>query len=459
MVSLTLTSRTIAKVILTACFVSLLGISASAQNFSGDARAIAMGGLGSGSNDAGKLAGNSRQYRTFVVPLGLFQVLRNRDIYNPGSDEFNPIRAVESIASPVHYTFNRKEGASAERLVNDIVKGGLSRDLNTYRGFAPQPQMTAMGLVSPNFGKTFGVYGDKDSPIYHGLYVGAGPYISVGTDVAIDQRLVDILGSSTNVYQPNSNFLIHNITDGQAAAAITGGYRVKVPVPGRTTPGSTRDGLYISANYNYLRGFHYDKADLNVRFDTDGGGLLTLAPTTTPVIATHEWSEKGHGFSLDLGTEVVIDRWDLRFSMSGIANRIEWESLDAEQYVLNSLLQNLDFTQRPIVAPIGIRRIELPVQYSAGGTYNADRWTVDSELMHGLQKTEFRGGAEYRLFVLEFRGGGRYVRDQWQPAGGVGLNITRRFGVDFAMFSTATNIEKARKATMALSLRISREGQ
>jgi len=27
------------------------------------------------------------------------------------------------------------------------------------------------------------------------------------------------------------------------------------------------------------------------------------------------------------------------------------------------------------------------------------------------------------------------------------------------MFSTATNIEKARKATMALSLRISREGQ
>src|SRR5262245_12350995 len=121
------------KVFLSVCLFSALSLSALAQNFSGDARAIAMGGMGSGSNDASRLAGPSRPYTSFVVPLGLFQVLRNRDIYDPGTDDFNPIRAMESIASPMHVTFDRKEGDSAELLVRNIVEGGLSRDLNTYR--------------------------------------------------------------------------------------------------------------------------------------------------------------------------------------------------------------------------------------------------------------------------------------------------------------------------------------
>src|SRR5262249_27880760 len=111
-----------------------------------------------------------------------------------------------------------------------------------------------------------------------------------------------------------------------------------------------------------------------------------------------------------------------------------------------------------IANPTGTRRVEMPVQYSTGGAYNADRWTVDTEFLHGVQKSEFRAGAEYRLLLFEFRGGARHVRDQWQPAGGVGLNLGKRIGIDYAIFSTASNIEQSRKATMALSLRINHVG-
>src|SRR5262245_57257265 len=120
------------RTILFVCFAAVLSSTARAQNFGGDARAIGLGGMSGGSNHAAKLACASQQYSAFVVPLGLFQVLRNRNVYDPGTKDFNPLQAVESIASPIHVTFDRNEGDSAERLVRNIVEGGLSRDLNAY---------------------------------------------------------------------------------------------------------------------------------------------------------------------------------------------------------------------------------------------------------------------------------------------------------------------------------------
>jgi hypothetical protein len=71
-----------------------------------------------------------------------------------------------------------------------------------------------------------------------------------------------------------------------------------------------------------------------------------------------------------------------------------------------------------------------------------------------LQHWEFRGGGEYRLRIVEFRGGTQYKNKDWQPTGGAGLNITPRIGIDAAVFGTSTNIERNRKAALALSLRI-----
>jgi hypothetical protein len=428
----------------------LVVIPGFAQNFNFDARRIAMGGVGDQDNAALRLAGDARSYRSIPVPLGLFQVLRKPKVFDPGDDEFNPVRALEYLSNPLHVTFDREESETGEKLIQDLVNGGISRDLNTYRGFVPDSPLVARGLVSPNWGKTFRVY--NSGSMYHGVYAGAGPYLTIGTDLRFDQNLVNILSSSSNVYLPNSSFTIDDTTNGQVAMAITGGYRLRLPVPGGAST-SDRDGIYVAANYNHLRGLHYENDDLRVRFDTDSAGLMTLAPTTTPLVIRRESSSTGRGFGIDLATALVFNGFDLSFAANGIANRIDWEDFTAEQHVLNNLLLQGSFTETPLPAPTGQRRIELPIRYSGRGAYNAERWTVDAEAGRNLQGKEFRGGAEYRLGVIELRGGGRYSRRIWNPSGGIGFNLLPGFGIDVAAFGTATNIERQRKASLAVSLR------
>jgi hypothetical protein len=58
--------------------------------------------------------------------------------------------------------------------------------------------------------------------------------------------------------------------------------------------------------------------------------------------------------------------------------------------------------------------------------------------------------------MLEFRAGMRYGLDRWHPCGGFGLNLGKRFSVDYALFGSTTNIERAIKPAMALSLRLNR---
>src|SRR5690348_2400201 len=87
-----------------------------AQNFSGDARNIALQAAAGQTNFASELAMDAHPYRSIVLPLGLFQVFKNTDIFDPGKDTFDPIRVMELAANPLHYTFNRNEGDSGEQL-------------------------------------------------------------------------------------------------------------------------------------------------------------------------------------------------------------------------------------------------------------------------------------------------------------------------------------------------------
>ena len=136
-------------------------------------------------------------------------------------------------------------GSTRGAFVSDIVNGDLSRDLNDYRGFIPRSELKAEGLASPNWGKLFKLY-KRDDGTFHGVYVGAGPYISAMTDLNIDNELIDILSSPTRVEIPNRNFLITDTSDGQLALAITGGYRGRIAFSSKTgTPG--RNGIYIGA--------------------------------------------------------------------------------------------------------------------------------------------------------------------------------------------------------------------
>ena len=65
------------------CFNVLLGLVAcsapvAAQNWSFDARTIAIGGVGGSGNLATKMIDEQRDYTAIVLPFGLIQVLKNQ---------------------------------------------------------------------------------------------------------------------------------------------------------------------------------------------------------------------------------------------------------------------------------------------------------------------------------------------------------------------------------------------
>src|SRR5712671_52398 len=316
-----------------------------AQNLVSDARIVGLGGAGDSNNNiASKLVGDQQTYRAIPIPLGLIQLFKNRQYFDPSDKQFDPLRAIEYGADPIHLTLNRNSDVAGGLFASSIVKGQLNRDLNTYRGFTPSPEIKATGLVSPSFGKTFTVSGDKDHGVSHGIYVGAGPYLTLGTDVTFDPNLIAILSSPTNVYKPNTTFLMGDTTTGQAAYAITGGYRGRLALPGGLSKfGSTtknkREGIHVAFNYHYIHGIHYDTADMALRFDTDAQGYVTLAPTTTPLVVTRTYAKSGNGLAMDVGTAIVTRHWDIGGGVDGIANRITWKSLAGRQYMLPSVAQ------------------------------------------------------------------------------------------------------------------------
>jgi hypothetical protein len=117
----------------------------SAQNFSGDARKIGMGGIGYSDNIATGMVDDERDCTSILLPLGLFQLLQDTDRFNPDKDAFDPIFALEGTANPLHYIFDRNPEGNRGKFVADLVDGELSRDLNTYRGFVPTNSLTAEG--------------------------------------------------------------------------------------------------------------------------------------------------------------------------------------------------------------------------------------------------------------------------------------------------------------------------
>jgi hypothetical protein len=428
---------------------------AFAQNWSFDARKVALGSTGSGENLAAKMIEEESEYRSIVLPFGLIQVFRDFDRLNPSKDDFDVIRTMEYAASPLHYTFGRgalNSGQSATGLnsfVTDIRNATLSRDLNRYRGMAPANQPRAEGLASPNWGKTIRV---KTGPggAFHGVYVGAGPYLAMQTDVNFDQHLIDMLASTTDVYLPNASMRLGTATRGQMAAAFTGGYRARFALP---SAASERDGVYVAANYNFLRGFDYEDVNLALRLDTDRTGLLTIDPQLiSPLMVTRENATSGTGQAIDVGVGVVLNRWDAGFGVNGIANRINWTNVERTSYSLNNLFLGDDFLNG-LEQSIGDVKVRLPVDYRGNVGFRADKWSAVAEAGQGYGGASLHGGYEYRFDTLAVRGGGIYSREMWNPTAGVGINLGPKVAVDVAMYGNAANIERERHPAVAVSLR------
>ena len=160
-----------------------------------------------------------------------------------------------------------------------------------------------------------------------------------------------------------------------------------------------------------------------------------------------------HGFAIDAGVAAVVNGFEVGFGVNGIANRINWDNVEQTSYALGNLFLGGDFVESGPFLSNDVR-VELPKDYHVNAGYHADVWSVMSEYGHGFQGDTLRGGAEYRAGVIEFRGGGVYSREMWNPTGGVGLNFSPKVGLDVAMFSTAANAARERRPALAVSLRI-----
>jgi hypothetical protein len=433
--------------------VSMLAIASTAvaQSFTGDARAVAMGGSGANSNIALSMVAPATPYTSIPIPLGLIQVLGNTDAFNPTSDNFDPAWAVEAASNPLHYTFGRKSpsGDSPQsRFMRDLVNGELNRDLATYSSFVLPTDISAEGLASSAWGKTI-KFARRDSGAFQGVFIGAGPYFSFGTDAAIDPRLSDIF--ETGAHYTNSSLTVQDNSAVQLAMSIVFGYRARLEIAGWE---ERRDGVYLAANYRYLRGFKYLQPDATVRFDTDSQGLLTINPTTTPIAIANLEGDKGTGRAVDLGVQIVRDRWEGGVGVNGIANQIDWTELTLKRFTQTSLLNGGDFIEETIANPPGPVTVELPVETSGNVGYDGDGYAFRASAVHGFNGNRFHGGVERTFGLIAVRGGARFSRDHWDPTWGVGVG--GRVAIDVGFYGTHANLQDKQQISMAISIRIER---
>src|SRR5262245_62534952 len=103
---------------------------AFAQDYSFDARRIALGGAGGTPNVASKLVERQRRYKSVLIPVGLVKLLTDIRVYYPNREDFDFSRAVEYSASPLHFVFGRTKDITARSLFRDIVHASLQPDLN-----------------------------------------------------------------------------------------------------------------------------------------------------------------------------------------------------------------------------------------------------------------------------------------------------------------------------------------
>lgn len=439
---------------------------AHAQNWSFDARQIGLGSPVGGQNLASSMIAGDQGYRAIVLPFGLIQVIGDFRKLNPANDDFDFVRAVEDVASPIHYTFGRDSTNTGQAFVVDLRNANLNRDLGMYRGFDIANQPRAEGLAAPVWGHTFRVRQDKTGA-YQGFFLGAGPYISMRADLSVDNQLINVLASPLPIHLPSTQLRSATALRAQGAAAIAGGYRGRFSLPQRR---SDRDGVYVAVNYNVLRGIRYEDFDIGLRLETDLSGLLTVnSQLPAPLTIIRDHAKAGWGRAVDVGVGAVVDRWEVGFGANGIGNRIDWTDVVRTTYALSDPLGgNADFVERS--EPAVDAHVTLPIGYVANVGYSAERWTALTDLRWGLGGTSWHGGYEYRFTRgagraggagqpgraggIEVRGGAMYGREVWNPTGGIGLNLSSHTALDLAIYGNTANVDRARHLAVAVSIRL-----
>ena len=424
---------------------------AFAQNYSFDARRIALGGAGGTPNVASKLVERQRRYKSVLIPVGLVKVLSDVRVFYPNREDFDFSRVVEFASSPFHFVLGRKEDITARSFFRDVLHARLDSDPNAYSGFQLPVVTDTEGLLSLTWGKTFMLHEDARS--FQSIYVGAGPYMAAKADFDFDAELEEVLSGSGNRYIPSASLGLGGGETDQLALDVTGSYRARFPLFIGDGIASARNGMYVAANYHHLQGFRYDRFDARLELDTDTNGRLVPDPPEAPFRLEWDTSSRGIGLSTDFGVAFAVNRWDFGAGVSGVANRITWSDIERHRLALVSLVNGNEFGHVELPRTDAKARVELPVTYTGDLSYHRDSWSAYTEYSNGLGATNFRLGLEYRLGTVELRGAGRYSQDRWYPSVGAGFNLTRSFGVDAALYGTQTFLEPEPHVGLAISLR------
>src|SRR6187402_1002231 len=436
-------------VCLAAVCAALLGAvavpDARAQSSTGDAREVALGGV----DYAGRILADSSGPPSpgFVVPLGLLQLLKDRDALRIGSDRFDPSLVLEYSAVPTHWVIGRRPSLPRARFIDDIRGAHLSPDLNVYRGFKPAATLDGGGRLSPAVGKTFTVR--RTPRVTHQAFAGAGPYLTIQTQGLFDERLVGLLGASSPGYLPDAALRIGNQSTGQAAAQFTGGYRAQLAVG----PPGGNSHIEFFADYNYLRGFRYEDVDIDLRIATDARGLVAFdSPDASRLAIDRITSTSGSGLSVDLAVTAVFDRWRVAVRADGVGNHLDWRKAWQREYEMAQLGGGSDSLRTIAAGGAGDVRVTVPVELRLQGAYRDQSWGAVVELEDGFQGATGSAGLERRFASLELRGGARLVHEVVLPSAGVSLRAGPVW-IDIGAAVTMANLEQQRNIIAATSLR------
>ena len=434
--------------------VTVAASSASAQNYSFDARRIALGGTGGTPNVASSLAERQRRYKSIVIPLGLVRVIKNINVFYPNREDFDFSSAVEYATRPFHQVIGRVEDYPGfHQLVDDIRDARLDSDLNAYSGFQTDRWDFVEGLIAPNWGYTFMLQEDDRS--FQGIYVGAGPYLAGRADYNVSSDFKKILDGSGDTYIPFATIGLGGATRQQTALDITGAYHARFPLFAEDGEAGRRNGMYVVANYHYLRGFRYDEVEADLSLQTDAAGMVPPDQPTTPFAMEWQTSTGGNGLALDFGVAFVRNRWEFGGGVSGVANRIKWSKITRHHVFLANIQDSSEWVHVKVPPLPGVTtQIELPVTYTGDVAYHREKWSLYNEYSRGFQGHNFRSALEYRLGAVELRGAARMSQGDWFGSGGAGFNLGRNFGVDVAAFGTQTFLEADRHLALAVSFRI-----
>jgi hypothetical protein len=427
--------------------------SAYAQNYSFDARRIALGGAGGTPNVASALVERRRRYKSFVIPLGLVRVLKNVSVFYPNREDFDFSSAVEFATRPFHYVLGRVEDHPGFRqLFADIRDAAIDSDLNAYAGFETSRLDFVEGLIAPNWGYTFMLHEDDRS--FQGIYVGAGPYLAVRADYNVNSEFQRVLDGSGDTYVPAATLGLSGGTRQQLALDVTGAYQARFPLFVGDGESARRNGMYVVANYHYLHGFRYDEVNADLNLETDAAGMVSPDQPGPPFRMDWETSKNGRGLALDFGVAFVVNRWDFGAGVSGVANRLKWSEITRHDVAVVNIQDGSEFVHVKVPPLPGVtKQIELPVTYTGDVAYHREKWSLYNEYSRGFQGHNFRSALEYRVGKVELRGAARMSQGDWFPSGGAGFNLTRNFGIDAALFGTQTFLEAKPKLGLAISFR------